>query len=76
MVYNINWFMNRFKSDTRCWLLTLGVLIAIGMFVYAVSTPIVSIHSETSSASPIQLKITRPLAVHFKIAQKINTWFN
>ena len=73
MVYIINWFMNTYKSDTRCWVLMLGVLIAVGMFGYAVSAPIISIHPATSAASHIHLKITQRFVTHFKTIKKINT---
>lgn len=70
MVYIINLFINRFRYDTRCWLLMLGVLIAMWMFGYAVSAPIISIRPATSAASHIQLKITQQFATHFKTAKK------
>lgn len=76
MVYIINLFINRFRSETRCWALTLGILIAVWMFGYAVSAPIISIRPATSAASHIQLKITQQFATHFKTAKKKNTWFN
>lgn len=65
MVYNINLFINPFKPKMRCWMLTLGVLIALGLFGYAVSAPIVSIRPNNSMASHIQLKVTQQLATHF-----------
>ena len=76
MVYNINWFMNTYKSDARCWVLTFGVLLAVRMFGYAVSAPIVSIRPTTSVASHIQLKVNQQLATPFKAAKKIKIWFN
>jgi len=76
MVYIINWFINTFKFDTRCWLLTLGVSIALGMFFHALSVPIVSVRPSNSMASHIQLKVTQQLAMNFKNAKKIKIWFN
>ncbi len=70
MVYNINWFMNTCKSETRCWALMLGILIAVWMFGYSVSAPIISIRPATSAASHIQLKITQQFATHFMTAKK------
>ncbi len=67
MVYNINWFMDTCKSETRYWALTLGVLIAVGMFSYAVSAPIISIRP----ASHIHLKITQRFVTHFKTIKKV-----
>lgn len=76
MVYIINLFINRFRFNTRCWLLMLGVFIAVGMFGYAVSAPIISIRPATSAATHIHLKITQRFVTHFKTIKKINTWFN
>ncbi|MCE2996681.1 MAG: hypothetical protein LW863_13860 [Flammeovirgaceae bacterium] len=68
--------MNTCKSDTRCWVLMLGVLIALGMFLHTVSAPIVSVRPSNSTASHIQLKVTQQFATHFKTAKKIKIWFN